>query len=102
MKLSQVRECDGKCCEESPRFPNAEGTHCIYFDLATAADVGTLAFIGGCKIMRGEAAVPDGESPTNPGQSAAQTYQETCVDWPQNMPGRDTGGCCLQWVEDDD
>ena len=101
MRLVRVRECDGKCCEESPRFPNAEGTHCIYYNPAVAAEVGVQAFIGGCTIMRGEASVPAGESPINPGRAAAEIYQQTCVDWPENMLGRNTGGCCLQWVDDD-
>ena len=26
--LQQVRRCDGQCCRESPRFPNADGTDC--------------------------------------------------------------------------
>ncbi len=94
MKLVQVRECDGKCCEESPRFPNTEGTHCIYWS-------STRAFIGGCKIMRGEANVPDEPSPTNPDHSATETYQQTCANWPENIPGRGTGGCCWQWVDGD-
>lgn len=98
-KLVQVRPCDGKCCEEKPRWPNAESTHCIYWE---APEVSTQAVIGGCKIMRGETAVPTSESPAWPGRSGAEVYQETCVNWPQNVrEGRDTGGCCLQWVDAD-
>lgn len=99
MKLVQVRECDGRCCEESPRFPTAEGTHCIYWNPIAATDVGTRVFIGGCSIMRGESNVPNEVSPTNPDHTAEETYQQTCVDWPANMPGRGTGGCCWQWVD---
>jgi hypothetical protein len=89
MKLVQVRECDGKCCEEKPRWPNADGTHCRFWDK-------------GCKLMRGEADVP-AESPTWPGRSGEEVFQETCVGWPHNVrEGRDTGGCCWQWIDDDD
>ncbi len=98
MRLEQVRECDGKCCEESPRWPNTDHTHCIYWE---APEVSTQAVIYGCKLMRGEAEVP-AESPIWPGRSGAEVYQETCVNWPHNIrEGRDVGGCCWQWVDDD-
>ncbi len=49
--------------------------------------------------MRGEAAVPTGDSIVQPLKTANQCYLDTCVNWPANMPGRPTGGCCLQWVD---
>ena len=86
--LQQVRECDGECCRESPRFP-VEGKSCEFLE------------DGKCRIKAGKAKVPKGESPVWPGRSASDVYQETCVDWPQNSrEGHDTGGCCWQWVED--
>ena len=95
VRLVQVRECDGKCCEEKPRWPNADHSHCIYWSL-------TQAEIDGCALMRGEAEVPD-ESPIWPERSGTEVYQETCVEWPHNTrEGRDTGGCCWQWIDDGD
>lgn len=91
--LVQVRPCDGKCCEESPRWPNADNTDCIYRKVD-----GKETF--GCMLMTGEASMLEDESPTNPDQSAEKTFQETCVDWPQNS-SRGTGGCCWQWVDGD-
>ena len=88
LRLVQVRRCDGKCCEESPRFPNATHTDCIYH-----------AGRGGCRLMRDPALIPTGESPTQPGRPAAETFQKTCVDFPHNLPAeRGTGGCCWQPV----
>jgi hypothetical protein len=85
MKLVQVRECDGKCCKESPRWPTVDGLSCQYLK------------DGKCLIKTGEQPIPTKASPTWPNK----VFQETCVDWPQNSPeGRDTGGCCWQWVED--
>jgi hypothetical protein len=90
MKLVQVRKCDGKCCEEKPRFPNKHHSHCIFWD-------------GHCKLMTGEEKIPQGESPIWPGRSSEEVFQETCKEWPQNShEGKDTGGCCWQWVADGD
>jgi hypothetical protein len=86
LRLVQVRSCDGKCCDESPRWPKG----------------GTCEFLldGKCQIQAGNAKVP-GESPTWPGRSGEEVFQETCIGWPHNSPeGRDTGGCCWQWVDD--
>jgi hypothetical protein len=88
MKLVQVRECDGKCCEEKPRWPTVDGS-CQYLK------------DGKCLIKTGAQPIPSKESPTGPGRDPKAVFQETCVDWPQNSPeGRDTGGCCWQWVDD--
>ncbi len=88
MKLVQVRECDGKCCEESPRWLTSDGLSCQYLK------------DGKCQIKSGDAELTTERSPTNPDQSAEKTYRETCDEWPQNSPeGRGTGGCCMQWVD---
>jgi hypothetical protein len=90
MKLVQVRECDGKCCEEKPRWP--------YF--------GTCLYLkdGKCGIKAGTSELDlDLESPSWPGRNPAEVFKETCDEWPQNShEGRDTGGCCWQWVADGD
>ncbi|MDX1489092.1 MAG: hypothetical protein R3268_12865 [Acidiferrobacterales bacterium] len=92
MKLVQVRECDGQCCRESPRWPVEGGDRCLFLDTD-----------GKCSIKKGDYPVPIIESPTWPGRDPAEVFQETCVNWPQNSPeGRDTGGCCWQWVKDGD
>lgn len=83
-RLRRVRPCDGQCCKESPRFPNVDKTDCVYHD-------------NGCALMRGEAEVPDGESYILPGRTAREVYEETCMNWPHNLPDRPTGGCCWQW-----
>jgi hypothetical protein len=89
MKLIQIRSCDGKCCKESPRFPNSAHSDCIFHDEK------------GCKIMRGEAEALEEASPVLPSMTAKEAFNQTCVNWPQNSPeGRGTGGCCWQWVED--
>lgn len=96
MRLVQVRSCDGECCRESPRFPNADHSDCIYHDTAR----GKLAF--GCSIMRGDAAIPSGQSEIEPKSTCAKLYKRTCVDWPQKNSVKeagDTGRCCMQWVE---
>ena len=91
MRLVKVRECDGQCCKEGPRFPNADHTDCIYHDGKDER---------GCALMRGEASVPDEPSVIFPNRTALEVYKETCRDWPHNRPGRGTGGCCWQWVAD--
>ncbi len=93
MRLAQVRPCDGACCKESPRWPNEDGSDCIYH--GGSGDLTTR-----CSIQKGDSLVPEEESPAWPGKLASEVYQETCVDWPQNSPkGRSTAGCCWQWVE---
>lgn len=96
MKLVQVRPCDGKCCEESPRFPDRrykKKKKCRYFKLEGPHH---------CQIQSGKRKCPSGESPVWPGRSAKEVFQETCVEWPHNSPeGRGTGGCCWQWIDGD-
>lgn len=91
MKLVQVRECDGVCCKESPRFPNKDKTNCIYRDR------------WGCKIQRGLAEAPKGKWHGGLGYTNAQVVEETCVKWPHNSEPKlgKTGGCCWQWVDND-
>lgn len=96
MRLVQVRSCDGECCRESPRFPNADHSDCIYHDTSR----GKLAF--GCSIMRGDEPCPTSGGVPFGNRITEQVYQATCVDWPQKNSVQqlgDTGGCCLQWVE---
>lgn len=77
----RTRECDGQCCKESPRFPNAEKTDCIYHDE------------NGCQLQRDLSLIPEGYE---------DRVIQTCKQWPQNSPvGRSTGGCCWQWVMHD-
>lgn len=76
-ELIRVRECDGSCCKQSPQFPNDAGDGCIYRNKS------------GCKLMAGEASVPV--------ESMGQ-FIRACLDWPHNMPDRETGDCCWQWV----
>ncbi len=92
MRLVQVRECDGMCCKESPRFPvqNGNGLTCRFYK-------------HGCELMRG-VPVPDEPSAIFPHRSAKEVFNDTCIGWPQNMPlsksYTGTGGCCWQWVTD--
>lgn len=79
MKLVRTRPCDGKCCEESPRFPNEDKTNCIFRDET------------GCKLFRDKTLIPEGYE---------DWIIQTCFQWPQFYPaGRGTGGCCWQWVD---
>lgn len=92
MELVQVRECDGKCCEESPRWPNVGSTDCIFHKGNGPVD---------CKLMLGEAEIPDTCS-VLPDLTGQEAFNHSCQNWPESMPeGRDTGGCCLQWVNGD-
>lgn len=94
MKLVQVRDCDGACCRESPRFPNEDGSDCIYRD-RRCKDIKK-----GCKLMQNPNLIPDGPCPVIPTMTAKEALQETCIDWPHNSPvGRKTGKCCWQWVD---
>lgn len=94
MRLKKVRACDGACCRESPRWPNADGSDCIY-------RYGKGKENGGCLLMKGKAPFPKGQCPVID-MPAKQAFEETCKGWPQNSePGRSTGGCCWQWVDGD-
>ena len=93
MKLVQVRECDGKCCEESPRWPNINHTDCIYHKNGSGKET------SGCMLMTGEEDMPTESSPAQPDKNAEETFKKTCVDWPQNIPERGTAGCCWQWID---
>jgi hypothetical protein len=89
MQLVQVRECDGKCCEEKPRWPR--GNSCRFL------------LNGKCMIKAGKAEVPSDPSPAYPDRDPQEVFDETCDKWPQNShEGKDTGGCCWQWVSDGD
>lgn len=97
--LKKLRACDGSCCRQSPRFPNAEGTDCIYHKV----DKGKEA--SGCQLMTGAKTISDDgtKSLIAPTKDAYQFYIDTCVDWPQKNSTRrisDTGDCCWQWVEE--
>ena len=94
MKLIQVRECDGQCCRESPRWPTRDGKSCVYLDSNNRCSV---------KINSVMLAIA-GPSPAFPNRSAAETFKETCDDWPQNSNPKigQTSECCWQWVEDGD
>ncbi len=107
LQLIQVRDCDGQCCREGPRFPNKDGSDCIYRTAGSGKDDTRLAQ-SGCKLMSGEEPVPDGPSVIFVKQTVAKVFQDTCVDWPQNtqpMKRTDgtigsTAGCCWQWRDD--
>ena len=91
MELKQVRECDGACCKEAPRFPNEDNTDCIY---RTNSDKSK-----GCSLML-EGADLDSLpiSPAQPNKSGKQCFMDTCANWPHAYPNRGTGGCCWQWT----
>ena len=114
--LQKVRPCDGQCCKESPRFPNRNGTDCIYRTDETSGKDDTVrtgaAF--GCALMRDVETIKlDEMSKIFVNEKAQDVFKRTCVDWPQNtrptvsidgITGVETigttGGCCWQWVED--
>lgn len=88
-RLVQVRDCDGACCRESPRFPNHDRSDCLYHGTS------------GCMLRRDPSLIPDGACPAYPRYTAADAVVVHCRGWPQNStpkPG-ETGGCCFQWVE---
>lgn len=90
MKLVQVRECDGECCRESPRFPNEDHSDCLYHDE------------GGCMLMRNIGLVPDGLCPVYPRLTAMDALILHCFQWPQigcDAKLGETANCCWQWVE---
>ena len=86
--LKQVRECDGQCCKDSPRFPIViDGTRtCKFLDIQANGLH--------CSIQRGTAKVPSGMSVPLPHLTNQEAFQLTCIDWPTNRIGRNTGGCC--------
>ena len=104
MRLVQVRTCDGKCCEESPRFPTLDHKDCIYHNPGTLGKENA-----GCQLMLDQFSVKPDESKKMKdrmfeGVTAIELFKSTCVAWPQNTPLKDqsigkTGGCCWQWVE---
>ncbi len=83
--LNKTRACDGSCCKDHPRFPNEDGTDCIYHKPPVKGKESS-----GCMLMTNSNLVP----PDN------ELFQRTCVEWPQNMYGRGTGNCCWQWIDD--
>lgn len=92
MHLEQIRECDGQCCRESPRWPNAENTDCIFHK-----GDGPL----GCELTLEEETIP-AECPRLPSMTGEDAFYFSCRDWPESMPvGRGTRGCCLQWIDVD-
>lgn len=97
LQLVQVRACDGKCCRESPRFPNVDHSDCIYHDTLNGKEN------AGCMLMRSAAPIPINGGVPLGDLTTEEVYQETCVAWPQknSIPEpRDTGGCCWQWIDD--
>jgi len=99
--LKQVRTCDGKCCEENPRFPNKDHSDCIYRD-ASKGD-------RGCMLQSDPSLTPKSSEmlvdKMFKGWSPRKLFEETCMKWPQNIDldtafdGK-TGGCCYQLVRD--
>lgn len=55
-------------------------------------------------LMRGAAPIPTEGGVPLADKTTEEVYQETCVDWPQNIDkiNSDTGRCCWQLVEDGD
>lgn len=97
MQLVQGRECDGACCKESPRFPNADHSDCIYHDTKNGKEN------AGCALMRGDAELPSDGCVNFKDLSIEGVFNQTCVLWPQQnsiAERSDTGGCCWQWVDD--
>ncbi len=94
MNLVQVRECDGECCRDSPRWPNADHSDCIYHDGVDKTK--------GCALQRDSSLIPKGNCPAIERLTAKEALQETCIDWPKNSSPRlgSTENCCWQWVED--
>ena len=95
MELVQVRECDGACCVEGPRFPNEDHSDCIYRDATKEGR--------GCKLQIDPSLIPDGPSPVFFNMSAKEAFQKTCLCWPESSDSKigETGGCCWQWMNDD-
>lgn len=85
MRLVKVRECDGACCRESPRWPNGNGD-CRFHDK------------DGCQLMRG-GEIPETQD-TLPHLTGIDCFILTCRQWPHNSEARlgKTGECCWQWL----
>lgn len=101
--LQQIRRCDGQCCKESPRFPNPAGTDCIHHLNPKGKES------SGCALMVDSSQVPVEGFKSRlirwEDRDARDVFQETCINWPQNIPLRvqrltKTGGCCWQFVDD--
>jgi len=89
MKLVRIRECDGQCCKDTPRFPNKDKTDCVYH------------IDNGCDLMRDSSLVPDTNSVARPNMTGIDDFISVCKQWPQFYPStRKTGNCCLQWVNE--
>ena len=86
MKLVRTRPCDGACCKHSPRWPNEDGSDCIFHDEQ------------GCQIMRGEAEIPE-KCDVLPHMTGSDAFIFSCLQWPHNAEARlgKTGKCCWQW-----
>lgn len=96
LELRQVRRCDGSCCRQAPRFPNADHSDCIYHKASDGKET------SGCMLMTGEVEVPTEGGVLYKGLSTEGVYQETCVLWPQKnseLEVGDTGDCCWQLVD---
>jgi len=96
MTWEKVRECDGKCCEESPRWPahwpGGQRKGCVFHKPE-----------GGCALMLAEEQIP-ATCPSLGGMDGRDAFLMTCVRWPHNIENPDegiTGGCCWQWKQDD-
>ena len=87
MRLVRGRDCDGACCRESPRWPTKDKSDCIFHDEL------------GCKIMRGEAEIPD-TNEVLPDLTGQDCFVYSCLQWPHNSTPREgkTGKCCWQWL----
>jgi len=80
-KLVRTRDCNGSCCRSSPQFANDDKTDCIYH-------IGN-----GCELMR----TPTLQKKLS--EFELNKFNIACNEWPHNMPNRETGDCCWQWVE---
>lgn len=97
MQLVQVKRCDGACCRESPRFPNADHSDCIFHDTSGGKETAGCMLMTGAKTLRGDEQIIKYE-----GRTRQSIFEETCVAWPQknSVPEvGNTGNCCWQWVE---
>lgn len=88
MHLVQVRPCDGQCCKDGPRFPNADHSDCIFHDNQ------------GCAARRNPSLIPDGDCPAYPRFTAADAIIQ-CRRHPHNREAQmgKTQNCCFQWVD---
>ena len=84
MRLVKTHPCDGSCCRSAPAFPESVGDRdCKYLDSSNPEF--------GCRVMRGEIELTGDDK---------DKFERICHGWPDNMPGRATGGCCWQWIDD--